>query len=68
MKAHRKVCNEKGCVHDPKYKSIFCEAHSFKSNRELNDDNTQQLLNDDEFHVEKIPSKWLDKKVINGFT
>ena len=67
MKAHRKICKEKGCVDDPKFQSIFCKLHSYKDSRSLDDDNVQELLNENEYHIEKIVQKSFDKKLSKWF-
>ena len=69
MKAHRKVCKESGCSNDPKFKSIYCESHTKKDARAIDKNNVQEILNDDEYHIEKILSKSfnrLKKMAIQG--
>ena len=56
MKAHRKICKATGCSADPKFKSMFCPEHLHPDHR-LIQDNEQELLHENEFHVEKIISK-----------
>lgn len=60
MKAHRKICKEKGCQDDPSLNTVFCKTHSFKTERSIDDDNKQILLNKNEFHIEKIVHKRLN--------
>ena len=64
MKAHRKLCKENGCEMHPIFKSLFCEEHSSKSYqpRTIDEENKQQIVTEEEFHVEKIVSKSLKKK------
>lgn len=63
MKAHRKLCKMKGCFKDPILKSVYCDEHSYKEAHTVNTDNKQDLLHEDEYHVEKIIRKlWKKNK------
>ena len=54
MKSHRKICNHKGCIDDPTYKSEYCDAHLQSRKLRQVVDNAQVLVSENEYHVEKI--------------
>ena len=62
MKAHRKICKAKGCPNDPKHKSVLCKVHSQSTTHCVDEDNSQVLLNDEEYHIDNILRKSLHKK------
>ena len=60
MKAHRKVCQSKGCEHDPKHQSKFCDLHSKQESHTIDEEN-RQSLSENEFHIERIKRKCKQK-------
>ena len=62
MKAHRKICKANGCEFDPKHQSLFCKEHSKIKPRIVSEDNKQELIEEDEFHIEHIVKKQIRKK------